>query len=202
MCLALCEVQDMDGKKRQEGRTQVTIKCSRAWLRVKGPDLNPGLSLTGLPWWLRQWRIWLQCRRPGVWSLCWDDPLEKGMTLCSSILVRRIPWSEDPGGLQSTGSQRVGHNWVKRFHFSLYHFMSPWVVVTVLVTRLCPTLCDPTDYKITRLLCPWDSPGKNIGVDCHSLLQRIFLTQGWNPGVLYCRQIFSHLSYREDLESP
>ena len=32
----------------------------------------------------------------------------------------------------------------------------------------------------TRLLCPWDSPGKNTGVDCHVLLQRIFLTQGSN----------------------
>ena len=32
----------------------------------------------------------------------------------------------------------------------------------------------------TRLLCPWDSPGKNTGVDFHALLQGIFLTQGWN----------------------
>ena len=36
------------------------------------------------------------------------------------------------------------------------------------------------------------------GVDCHSLLQRIFLTQGLNPGLLHCRQILYHLSYRED----
>ena len=50
----------------------------------------------------------------------------------------------------------------------------------------------------TRLLCPWDSPGKNTGVDCHSLLQRIFLTQGSNPSLLHCRQILYCLSYRED----
>ena len=37
----------------------------------------------------------------------------------------------------------------------------------------------------TRLLCPWDSPGKNIGVGCHALLQGIFLTQGLNPCVLH-----------------
>ena len=37
----------------------------------------------------------------------------------------------------------------------------------------------------TKLLCPWDSPGKNIGVACHFLLQGIFLTQGWNP-ILLC----------------
>ena len=36
-----------------------------------------------------------------------------------------------------------------------------------------------------RLLCPWDSPGKNTGVGCHSLLQGIFLTQGSNPYLLH-----------------
>ena len=47
-----------------------------------------------------------------VWSLGQEDPLEKGMANHASILVWRIPWVEEPGGLQSTGSQRVGHNWV------------------------------------------------------------------------------------------
>ena len=46
------------------------------------------------------------------------------------------------------------------------------------------------------LFCPWDSPAKNIGVNCHSLLQRIFPTQGSNPGVLHCRQILYCLSFR------
>ena len=45
-----------------------------------------------------------------VQSLGQEDPLEKGMTTHSSILAWRIPWTEEPGGLQSTGSQRVGHN--------------------------------------------------------------------------------------------
>ena len=49
----------------------------------------------------------------------------------------------------------------------------------------------------TRLLCPWDSPRRNTGVGCHSLLQGIFLTQGWNPGLLHGRQILYHLS-RQD----
>ena len=40
----------------------------------------------------------------------------------------------------------------------------------------------------TRLLRPWDSPGKNTGAGCHFLLQGIFLTQGSNPGLLHCRQ--------------
>ena len=46
------------------------------------------------------------------------------------------------------------------------------------VVQSCLTLCDPHGLKPPRLLCPWDSPGKNIGVGCPFLLQRIFLTQG------------------------
>ena len=57
----------------------------------------------------------------------------------------------------------------------------------------------PHGLQPARLLCPWDSPGKITRVDCHSLLQRIFPTQGLNPGLLHCRQILYHLSYREVL---
>ena len=45
-----------------------------------------------------------------VQSLGWEDSLEKEMTTHSSILALRIPWPEKPGGLQSMGSQRIGHN--------------------------------------------------------------------------------------------
>ena len=45
-----------------------------------------------------------------VWFLGWEDPLEKEMATHSSIPAWRIPWTEEPGGLQSMGSQRVGHN--------------------------------------------------------------------------------------------
>ena len=44
-----------------------------------------------------------------VQSLSLDDPLEKEMTTCSSILCWEIPWTEEPGGLQSTGLQRDRH---------------------------------------------------------------------------------------------
>ena len=57
----------------------------------------------------------------------------------------------------------------------------------------------PHELLPARLFFPWDSPGKNTRVVCHSLLQRIFLTQGSKPGLLYCRQILYRLSYREDL---
>ena len=45
-----------------------------------------------------------------VQSLGWKDPLEEEMATHSSILAWRIPWIDEPGGLQSTGSQRVGHD--------------------------------------------------------------------------------------------
>ena len=45
-----------------------------------------------------------------IWFLGCEDPLEKGMVTHSSILAWRIPWTEEPGRLQSMGSQRVGHN--------------------------------------------------------------------------------------------
>ena len=45
-----------------------------------------------------------------VWPLGQEDPLEKEMAIHSSILDWRIPWTEEPGGLQSVGSQRVEHN--------------------------------------------------------------------------------------------
>ena len=45
-----------------------------------------------------------------VCSLGQEDPLEKGMATHSSVLAWKIPWAEEPGGLQSMGSQEVGHN--------------------------------------------------------------------------------------------
>ena len=49
-------------------------------------------------------------RETWVQSLGQEDSLEKGMATHSSILDWRIPWKEEPGGLQSVGSQRVGHD--------------------------------------------------------------------------------------------
>ena len=52
-----------------------------------------------------------QCRRCKTRGFDpWKDPLEEGMATHSSILAWRIPWTEEPGGLQSTGSQRVGRD--------------------------------------------------------------------------------------------
>ena len=64
---------------------------------------------------------------PAMWetqvqSLGREDPLEKGMEIHSSILAWEIPWTEEPGGLQSLGSQRVKHNWAT----NTFTFSRPW----------------------------------------------------------------------------
>ena len=61
-----------------------------------------------------------------VQSLCWEDPLQKGMTIRSSSLAWRIPWTEKPGRLQFMGSLRVKHDWATntRTHTFFYALLS------------------------------------------------------------------------------
>ena len=65
--------------------------------------INASLVAQRLKPLLAMWETWVQ-------SLGQEDPLEKKMATHSSVLAWRIPGTEEPGGLQSTGSQRVGHN--------------------------------------------------------------------------------------------
>ena len=68
-------------------------------------------------------------------------------------------------------------------------------MVCVLVTHLCPTLCISIGCSLpARLLCPWNSPGKNTGVSSLSFLQGIFPSQGSNLGLPHCRWILYQLS--------
>ena len=53
----------------------------------------------------------------GVQVLDWEDSMEKGMATHSNILAWENPWTEEPGGPKSTGSQRIRHNWVTDTHF-------------------------------------------------------------------------------------
>ena len=77
----------------------------------------------------------------------------------------------------------------------LSHKGSPRLCMYSVVQSLsCVRLLQPHGLQPARLLCPWDSLSKNIGVGCHFLLPGIFLTQGLNPGLLCCRQILDQLS--------
>ena len=68
--------------------------------------------------------------------------------------------------------------------------------VLCLVAQLNLTLCDPMDCSLPGSSVHGDSPSKNNGVGCHTLLQGIFQTQGLNPGLLHCRQIMYSLSHK------
>ena len=64
-------------------------------------------------------------------------------------------------------------------HWSVYMCVYVYVCMhTCLVAQLCPTFCNPTDCSPPGSSVHGDSPGKDSGVDCHALLQGIFLTQG------------------------
>ena len=63
------------------------------------------------------------------------------------------------------------------------------------IAQSYPTLCDPMDCSPPGSSVHGDSPGKNTGVGCHALLQGIFPTQGSNPGLPHCRQIFYQLNH-------
>ena len=64
-----------------------------------------------------------------VWSLGWEDPLEEGMAIHSSIFGWRIPWTEEPGGPQSTGSQKAGHDWATTFLSFLMDELKDFLIV-------------------------------------------------------------------------
>ena len=76
---------------------------------IQQDESATGIQLNGLLWWLRQWRFH-PMQETWVPSLGWEDPLEKAMPPHSSTLAWKIPWTEEPGRLQSMGSQRVGHH--------------------------------------------------------------------------------------------
>ena len=84
------------------------------------------------------------------------------------------------------------------FSFSPYLLIDTYVA-SVCACVSCLAVSDslwPQGLWLTRLLCPWDSPGKNTGVGCHSLLQGIFLTQGSDSGLSHCGQILYHLNHQ------
>ena len=66
-------------------------------------------------------------RETWVQSLGWEDPLEEGKAPHSSIQAWRVPWTEEPGGLQSVGSQRVGHVILFLILFFIY-YLYVWIV--------------------------------------------------------------------------
>ena len=69
--------------------------------------------------WVKNLPAIQETQEMGIWSLGWEDPLEEEMATHSNILPWKIPWTEEPGWLQSLGSQTVRHNWASNIHNQL-----------------------------------------------------------------------------------
>ena len=110
-------------------------------------------------------------------------------------ISRQEYWSglpcPSPGHLSCPRIKPVSHTVSYIGSQVIYHFGPPGKPkVRMSVTQSCPTLGDFLDCSPPGSSDPWNSPGKNIGVGGHSLLQGIFPIQEFNPGLLHFRQIF------------
>ena len=88
------------------GGLVVRTRCFHCW----GPGLMAAESVKNLP---AVWETW-------VWSLGWEDPLEKKMATHFSTVAWKISWTQELGGLQYIGSQRIGHNWATNTYLLTY----------------------------------------------------------------------------------
>ena len=103
------------------------------------------------------WETWVQ-------PLGWENLLEKKMTTHSNILAWKIPWTEEPGRLQSMGSKRVGHKWVTSLSLCFYSLAFVYsaainigvnVSLSILVSLVCMPSSGTAEYysrSITRFL--------------------------------------------------
>ena len=107
----------------------LSLHCSAQNSNSWGEPSPVGLDLMPTWWPENLWRMVAQrvkslptIRETQLWSLSREDPLEKAMATHSSVLAWKIPWTEEPGRLQSMGPQRVWHDWATSLHFTLLHF--------------------------------------------------------------------------------
>ena len=111
--------------------------------------------------------------------------LEKEMAPHSSILAWRIPGTEEPGGLPSMGSHRVGHDW------------SDLAATASLYIQSESRSVESNSLWPYGLYSPWNSPGQNTGVVSLSFLQGIFPTRDWTQVSHIAGGFFTNWATRE-----
>ena len=108
-----------------------------------------------------------------VWSLGREKPLEKGMASHPSILAWRIPWTEEPGKLQFTGSQRVGHNWASNtpqgYRYCPWLLIGPGSYQSIKFTTCVINVLSLTEFQI---LSTTKFNGKTCSVTSFYLLNK------------------------------
>ena len=119
----------------------------------------------------------------------------------SWLMTSRV-WCYCPDSWSGTGTLFRGQDEECRLCIITFAFVSSRPISTyacVLSHSIVSDSLRPYGAKPVRLLCPWNSPGKNAGVGCHCLLQGIIPTQGLNPRplcLLHCRRILYLVSHR------
>ena len=118
-------------------------------------------------------------RETWVWSLSWEDPLEKEMATHSSTLAWRIPWMEEPGRLQSMGLQRVGHDWATSLSLSIYNTYIWTVTVATKLKHTC-SYDKPRAYLKADITLPTKVHSQTYGFSCcHVQVWELDHKEGW-----------------------
>ena len=155
------------------GRLAETVSwcpCALSLAHCPG-QCGPELSMH-MPWVVAQMvRILPAMWETRVQSLGWEDTLEKRMANHSIILAWRIPWTEEPGGLQSIGSQRVRHDWVTNTFtfFSCHESQRAYLWLTCHELTVCVTDKGSWGHHVTMLMISYHLHSKNI-------MQEIYFT--------------------------
>ena len=139
-------------------------------------------------------------------SLRFDPRLQLRWTwiLCSTLALSLLSQSSPQSPRESEGERQesAAREWRRARGWAnttvLWKQIKPLsIVVVVVVESLSRVRLFAAPWTVAyQVPHPWDFPGKSTGVGCHFLLQRIFPTQGLNPGLPHCRQMLYRLSYQ------
>ena len=117
--MSVCQYTSQHLDMEELGRNmafRLGIGKGKTFIRFQHSFFKPALKWLGASLVAQTVKNLPAVREIWVWSQGQEDPLEKGMANHSSILVQRIPWTEEPGGSQSMGSQRDRNDWATHTH--------------------------------------------------------------------------------------
>ena len=124
-------------------------------VRNLGVEFNRGQPCKASQW-LSGKESACQYKQTQVWSLGWEGSLEKEIATHSSILAWKIPWTEEPGGLQSIGLQRVGHDWATAPNQREFLFTVSFSTYCLCAkTFLCVSVCLNNFFLIKKIPMKW-----------------------------------------------
>ena len=145
------------------------------------------------------WRIpWTE--QPG-YSLWGHKEMDTTMWLTLHFASSSSTWSENPSfPVLLKRTALYAWQFLLILFFSIATITSLHIILLLFSCSVMSNSLQPHGTQSTRLLCPWNSPGRSTEVGCHALLQGIFLIQGSNPGLLHWRWILYYVSHQGSQE--